>query len=930
MGYVKKRRNIIWLCVDGLRADSLQSAGNNKVERHFIDDVASRGAFFPNCIAAAQSTISSSASFFTSMTPEMCRQPTQTANCIPQFHPDAVTIADILKAHGYSTFRWNDMDTYSCHAKTGFDHYEAGYFGLRSTPNLSFDAEKRDDFLQKFKECSESKFIYMHLLHLHEYGGESARVWTGQKYLHHVREVADEVAGIVDKLGVCDDDILMIHSDHGVTLNQDFVEFEERHGGTFAEGRIRVFSVFKCDGIEPSVYPGVVGNIDLAPTLLEMVGIDQMKGLGKSLLPVITDGAERGGPILACWTSKPTHPLHVIGGECPSFLDSVCLRDDDWKYTVFRNGEKTLIDLRPGAEDLVDVKSEHPDLVEKYEKLYKEMYLDLPETPHELYQQTGQTFFRSDIVPETSFLMPVHTASVNLRKSILSLIDQLGYFEILVLDGDESGGVAELMEEYSDDHRIRHIPVYGIELGKMLNDGLAKSRGKYIATVSAEYRYTEHYLYILLNALKSSTSSDFCYADAYQFYKDPRKTDYNYIGPYHFYFRNAKNQGGVGSHRYLGLRSHSSMIGAGYVGDVALFTRELIEAVGGFDESGDSIKSTWAKMGRHTDCVNIPVPLLLSDGLLSRPTFGLPSPASHHKKISVVLCGDDPSLFWPTLESLQNQSETNFEVVMAATQKQLATVSSLAERFFTMEMQLCVVDETASLDYKCNVLTSKAKGKFLTWCQAGTLLPSSYLEELVAAIDANPESSFVNASRMLTGDGNKKQIITAHDVLLKDVWMSPQSIWGILYRRRLHDEIGLFDAKVGSAGMWDMVMRIVETGRGVPVPNAILMQSSLHMDVSIEQSDSMSLYKEAVNRMGGLIDLGMINNDLFSESREEDYLEPVLARFVELLKVAPFLMELNVPVIFNGVQLDIKSERQTAPPSTNRASPGHETAKSSN
>jgi len=916
MVYEKKKRNIVWLCIDGLRGDSLSSSGNPNVKRHYIDDVASKGAFFPNCIAAAQSTISSSASFFTSLTPEMCRQPTQTANCIPQFHPDAVTIADILKSHGYRTFRWNDMNTYSCHAKSGFDLYEAGYLGLKETPNLSFDAQKRDIFLQKFRECPENKFIYMHLLHLHEYGGESSRVWTGKKYLHHVREVADEVEAIVRKLGLDEDDILMIHSDHGVTLNKDFVEFEARHGGTFAEGRIRVFNIIKCKGIKPEIYPGVVGNIDLAPTLLEMVGIDDMKALGKSLMPVMTEGETRGGPILACWTTKPTHPFHAIGGECPTYLDSICLRDDDWKYTVFQDGRKTLVDLRPEAEDLIDVQADFPAQLEKYEKLYQEMYMDLPETPKELYEKTGQDFSRSDIIPETSLLMPVRTASLSMRKALVSLIDQLGYFEILILDGDESGGVAELVEEYSEDYRIRHIPAHGLELGQMLNKGLTKSRGMYIATISAQYRYTEDYLYILLDVLKSSPSSDFLYADGYQFYQDPRGEDYSYVGPHNFYIGDASNQGSVGSHRFLGSPFGTHLQQYNYVGDVALFTRELIEKVGGFVDSEDSIKPTWVKMEKLTRFKNVSLPLLLCNGLMSRPTFGLPVPLSHPVKVSVILFGDDPSLLRPTFESLKNQSMSEYEIIMAASKDHLPAISAYAKDLPKMDMKLCIVDDAASMNSRCNSLISQARGDYLTWCPAGALLPSTYLEELVSHMDANPDSSFVNASKMLSGNGAKKQIMTAQDTKLKDLWMEPHSLFGVLYRRKLHDEIGIFDGKVGSGTMWDMFMRIIETGLGTPSPSAVLMLPSLYKDNPIKQTEASVVFSQAIRRMGGRIDLGMVNYDLFRESYVDDDLKTVVMRFLEILEAVPLVMESNPPILFNGVFMDIIPKSQPIPPAT--------------
>ncbi|MUM78105.1 sulfatase-like hydrolase/transferase [Pseudodesulfovibrio sp. F-1] len=906
MEFKRKKRNIVWICIDGLRCDSFRATGNESVPDNYIDELMYSGAFFPNCIAAAQSTMPSSASFLTSLTPDLCRVPTQTANCIPQFHPDAVTLADILKYHGYRTYRWDDMNTYSCHPKSGFDVFEGGYGSLLETPNMSFDASERVAFLDRFKKHDEHKFLYMHLDHLHEYGGESASVWTGEKYLHHVQEVAEEVRSIVARLDLGDNGIILINSDHGVTLNEDFVVFEKRHGGSFAESRIRVPTVFHCKGIEPRVFRGVVGNIDLAPTLLDMVGIDDMKAMGVSLLPVMIHGMEhRGRPIEVQWAVKPNHPKHVIGGECPSGVQSVCLRDNDWKYTVYNDGKRMLVDMRPGAEDLVDALDRHPEMAARYDAMYHEIYGDRPGTPLDLYERTGMAFDKSAVLPEVSILMPIHRGGVAMRKALVSLIDQIGCFEILILDTDETGMAAAVCEDYDDDFRVRRIPLQRMKLGEMLAAGFEESQGDYIATVSPEYRYTEDFIYNLRRALESSPSSGFAYCDGYQFYQDPRGEDYYYMGPPHFYIGNCLNTGGVGSRLHFGQPDAQRLREFNFVGDVAFFTRELIERAGGFAR-GASLKKTWERMIRLTEFTHFPSPMIIANGPVGRPVMGIPEP-QEGRKVSVLVAVENPVRLSILLNSLRGQTIRDFEVVMAAPEDQVAAIAAMAEGFPDMEMQLCVVNNTRNKASVHNTLLTHANGTYLTWCPAESILPETYLEALLCPVEAG--SVFANGSILLSL-GTSRELHKAKSLTPASLWMHPQSMTGLLYRRSLHEQIGMFHSKSGGGAPWDMLMRVVECGPGSPVPGAILFLNAAVPEPPLSDHERKIVYMGAMARMGSTIDLARLNYDIFMHGNSQEHVKCAVERFHEILQAVPMLGELNPKVVYCGSVLRFWTTRQ--------------------
>lgn len=127
------------------------------------------------------------------------------------------------------------------------------------------------------------------------YEGEIAYTdqWIG-KLLEHL-----------STLGLWDDTIVVVCADHGQ-------EFKERgdddtkyvaHGTSLFNEQVHVPLLIRVPGTAPKRVVGVVGNLDLGPTLLELTATkpgDEWQPQGRSLVAMLADGsAARGEPVLS-------------------------------------------------------------------------------------------------------------------------------------------------------------------------------------------------------------------------------------------------------------------------------------------------------------------------------------------------------------------------------------------------------------------------------------------------------------------------------------------------------------------------------------------------------------------------------------------------------------------------------------------------------
>jgi membrane-anchored protein YejM (alkaline phosphatase superfamily) len=117
--------------------------------------------------------------------------------------------------------------------------------------------------------------------------------------LHHADAVAGRLVDELERLGSDDDTLLVVTGDHGE-------EFAENgfwgHTGNFTPEQIAVPLLLRGPGVEPGVEQRPTTHLDLAPTLLELLGADPARAgswcLGRSLL----DPAPRRRRVVAGWS----------------------------------------------------------------------------------------------------------------------------------------------------------------------------------------------------------------------------------------------------------------------------------------------------------------------------------------------------------------------------------------------------------------------------------------------------------------------------------------------------------------------------------------------------------------------------------------------------------------------------------------------------
>jgi arylsulfatase A-like enzyme len=129
---------------------------------------------------------------------------------------------------------------------------------------------------------------------------------------------------------------------------------------------VRVPLLLRLPGVAPRRVPAAVSQVDLVPTLLDVLGVPPPPGLhGASLLPRLRDGAGGAGPaapaeVVIEWNGARTRAGLDDGAgedgarddledtEAPSLRT---IRRGDWKLTVDEDGEHELYHLGDDPEE---------------------------------------------------------------------------------------------------------------------------------------------------------------------------------------------------------------------------------------------------------------------------------------------------------------------------------------------------------------------------------------------------------------------------------------------------------------------------------------------------------------------------------------------------------------------------------------------------
>jgi arylsulfatase A-like enzyme len=299
------RPNVILVSLDTLRARSLGAYGYGRDTSPFLDELAQHGAVFEQAMTASVTTSPAHMSLFTGLYP--MRHGIREG--LDRKAPGVVTLARRFRDAGYRTAAFTE-NGYLVRRRgfgAGFSEYTENV-----GEHLKAPGEARRTFAQARRWLDHHRdtpfFLFVHTYEVHSpYDPEPAyaALFAGDgasgpdddairdardRYDREIRIVDDELERLFESLaaaGLDRDTIVAIVSDHG----EEFAEHGGfQHGGAVFEESVGVPLIFvapgRIDGPIRDATP--VSIVDVAPTLLDLAGIDALDRIdGTSLAGVL-------------------------------------------------------------------------------------------------------------------------------------------------------------------------------------------------------------------------------------------------------------------------------------------------------------------------------------------------------------------------------------------------------------------------------------------------------------------------------------------------------------------------------------------------------------------------------------------------------------------------------------------------------------------
>lgn len=335
------RPNVILVSVDTLRADHMGGYGYDQPTTPFLDSLAASGVRFSQAFAHASWTLPSHMSLMTS-----CHPQTHTVDVARRSLPASIpTLAEVLAAGGYETTAF--VSWIYLKAGFGFDRGFHAYHELLPPPELqdsttrySIKANELADRVIEWARAGQRRpfFLFLHLFdphmsyepplvyarlfdpdltgvevgayeHLYRYidGLHDDTPPIPPEELVQARALYDGEIRFTDaelerlfrvfaEEGLLDDTLIVFTSDHGEELD-DHGSMEGHQWTLYDEVlHVPLTMVFPDGRFAGAVEGRLVGSIDVAPTVLDVVGLAAPPTFeGRSLLPALAGRAAADG-----------------------------------------------------------------------------------------------------------------------------------------------------------------------------------------------------------------------------------------------------------------------------------------------------------------------------------------------------------------------------------------------------------------------------------------------------------------------------------------------------------------------------------------------------------------------------------------------------------------------------------------------------------
>jgi choline-sulfatase len=298
--------NVMLITLDTTRADRVGCYGYQGVQTPTIDALAAGGVRFADAVSVVPMTLPAHASILTGDYP-----PTHGVrdNGTYRLNPEFRTLATDLKSAGYATAAF--IGAFVLDARyglnRGFDVYDDDFTSQAAGPD-KLNPQRRGDLVvdsavrwlddQQKRAPGQRFFTWVHLFdpHMPYDAPEPFKSrYLKEPYDGEIAFVDQQVGRVVEKvraLGQLEKTVVVLVGDHGEGLGD---HGESSHSLLIYAATVNVPLIFYAPGLVPAgkvVSDRVVATIDLAPTILELLGLPVGKCDGISLLrPTDTDRA---------------------------------------------------------------------------------------------------------------------------------------------------------------------------------------------------------------------------------------------------------------------------------------------------------------------------------------------------------------------------------------------------------------------------------------------------------------------------------------------------------------------------------------------------------------------------------------------------------------------------------------------------------------
>lgn len=316
--------DVVLISLDTVRADALSSYGNPRPTTPHLDGLAARGTRFASAYAPAPSTLSSHSTVFTGLDPHG----TQIVRNGWPLRPEVETLAERLGASGWDTAAVIGSSALArpMGVDQGFVRWDEEFSIARRQRHEATATEVTDRALRQLGERAAGKplFLFVHYYDAHSpydapepyrnrwsaegmagrYEGKqgalkelAAQIRAGIHDPAELKHVVDRYLGEVSYVdaelgrllaGLRPGSIVVVFGDHG----DMFGEVPDRpfgHGADLDPAVSHVPLLVVAPGRAPSVEERPVGLQDVPATVLDLLGLGQSFGEGRTLF----DPAER-------------------------------------------------------------------------------------------------------------------------------------------------------------------------------------------------------------------------------------------------------------------------------------------------------------------------------------------------------------------------------------------------------------------------------------------------------------------------------------------------------------------------------------------------------------------------------------------------------------------------------------------------------------